>query len=842
MCTIQLALKVTQISVLLVLFSLQSFASSYSIDLNGSWSLRRDDGKQVLQGSVPGYVQTAMMESGLLRSLEDESIQWISEHGWIYSSPVFDVPMHMQEQSKLELVFEGLDTYATVYVNGVEVLRADNYFRSWRVDVKDQLYPTNNFIEVHLDSPYVHGDRLLAMQAHPLPGEGIRAVARKPQYHYGWDWGPNITPMGIHGAVRLEAWSHFQVRGASVETLAIEEGRANMRLHIDYVCESDREVDLSFRFSHENSSCYVQKKVQWSDSKGEVRAYRSDFVVDNPALWWTHDLGDPALYQADLIVWQGELDGQDVQRIGFQSGIRTISLDQGKSEGGKHFRFLLNGVPVFMRGANYIPNHSFEAVLGKDRRARVLQAALDVNMNMLRVWGGGVYEDDAFYAWCDAHGVLVWQDFMFACAMYPGDAHFIDNVREEAAWQVRRLRGHPSVALWCGNNEVSEGWHRWGWQDGLSRKERKAVWKSYRHLFQKVLPGIVRAHSTLSYHESSPTLGRGDVRHTRFGDAHYWGVWHDSEPFSRFEERVPRFMSEFGFQSMPDLATMQSTWRVGRPDSSLQKVRVHQKHPRGFALMDAYMDRMLPPTDDTYRWAYQTQVVQKHGIVRGIRAHRAAQPYCMGTLYWQLNDCWPAISWSSVDVSGRWKALHHALKKAYASVSVWPERDASGQLQLRLVNDLLDADSTLVSFAVYDAEARSLAELQDTLLSVPTGSSVCTLPSHFVVSPGSVWHLRWQQGGETYELMERISADSVNWDGYKAPVIRYRTEQINAREWEVVLWSEGFAFDVQVNSSIPGSFDRNYFDLRPVEIAGETRLRFSSEVDIDELPVGIFAW
>lgn len=839
---IQQALKVTQISVLLVLFGLQSFASSYSIDLNGSWSLRRDDGKQVLQGSVPGYVQTAMLESGLLRSLEDESIQWISEHDWVYSSPFFDVPMHMREQSKLELVFEGLDTYATVYVNGVEVLKADNYFRTWRVDVKEHLYPSNNFIEVHLASPFVQGDSLLKTQAHPLPGEGIRAVARKPQYHYGWDWGPKITPMGIHGAVRLEAWSHFQVRGANVETLLIEEGRAKMRLHVDYVCESDREVDLSFRFTRGSSSCYVQKKVQFSDSKDALRTYRSDFFVDNPDLWWTHDLGEPALYQADLIVWQGELDGQDVQRIGFQSGIRTIALDQSKSGDGKHFRFLLNGEPVFMRGANYIPNHSFEAVLGKDRREGVLQAALEVNMNMLRVWGGGVYEDDAFYQWCDAHGILVWQDFMFACAMYPGDADFIANVSEEAAWQVRRLRGHPSVAVWCGNNEVSEGWHRWGWQNGLSRKERKAVWKSYRRLFQKVLPQIVRAHSTLSYHESSPTLGRGDARHTRLGDAHYWGVWHDSEPFTSFEEKVPRFMSEFGFQSMPDLATMQSAWRVGRPDSSLNKVRTYQKHPRGFALMNTYMERMLPPTDDSYRWAYQTQVVQKKGIVQGIRAHRAAQPYCMGTLYWQLNDCWTAISWSSIDVAGRWKALHHALKSAYAPVSLWPEHDSSGRLQLRLVNDLLEADSVSLRFDLYDAGGRRLAELPDSTLAVPTGSSVVALPAGFEATPGTVWHLRWQRGAAVHELAERIPADSVNWENYKAPVIRYRVEQIKAREWELVLWSEGFAFDVQVSTAVPGSFDRNYFNLLPLELAGETRLRFVSEVDSDELPVGISAW
>ena len=330
------------------------------------------------------------------------------------------------------------------------------------------------------------------------------------------------------------------------------------------------------------------------------------------------------------------------------------------------FYFELNGVAVFMKGANYVPQDVFLNRVTREQYATLLQAVKDAGMNMIRVWGGGAYQRDEFYDLCDEYGILVWHDFMFAGGMYPFDSAFLDNVKKEAEFEVKRLSNHPCMALWCGNNECSEGWHRWGWQDPFDSIQRAAIWHGYQELFNEILPNAVHAFSQTAYWESSPEFGRGDVRHTSEGDAHNWFVWHDGEPFENYEQKVPRFMSEFGFQSMPELKTL----KMFVPDSALhiasEAMKAHQKHGRGFAIINAYMQRQYGSVPVQFSdYVKRSQQLQAEGMVKGVRAHMGARPYCMGSLIWQLNDCWPSVSWSMIDYYGRKKPVYESVKKLF---------------------------------------------------------------------------------------------------------------------------------------------------------------------------------
>jgi len=378
----------------------------------------------------------------------------------------------------------------------------------------------------------------------------------------------------------------------------------------------------------------------------------------------------------------------DKQRV--KTGLRNIKLIQKTDSIGTSFYFEVNGKPVFMKGTNYVPQDNFVTTITPARTRKLLADAAAVHMNMIRVWGGGIYPDDEFYQVCDSLGLLVWQDFMFAGTMYPFDSAFIANVETEAREQIQRISSHPSLALWCGNNEVSEAFHNWGWQKSLkwTANDSIRIWKGYQQLFEDLLPNLVNKYdSGRPYWPSSPSVGWGRAESMTRGDSHYWGVWWGEQAFSKYEEKVGRFMSEYGFQSMPDMSTISkftNTVELTLQDTLLQS---HQKHKRGKYLIDKYMADEFPVPEKLEDYVYMSQLVQASGMVHAIEAHRRAMPYCMGTLYWQLNDSWPAISWSSIDYYGNRKALHYRLNEAFAPVliSFEPDKDS---VNIFVVSDL----------------------------------------------------------------------------------------------------------------------------------------------------------
>jgi len=499
---------------------------------------------------------------------------------------------------------------------------------------------------------------------------------RKAAYHYGWDWGPRFVTSGIWRPIELVSWSGARLTDLHVVTDSLAGDNAFLTAVAEiqvFPTETGRRsggetVPISLILSSP-AGAFDAIRREASVSPGTTRIELPVRVTD-PQLWWSNGLGDPYLYVVGAELRMGSV----VDTLSARFGIRTVELVTEADSIGESFFFRLNGVPVFMKGANIIPlDHFSPRVTEKDYRA-LFADVVEANMNMLRVWGGGIYEEDVFYDLADELGILIWQDFMFANGMYPGDPAFLESIRAEATDQVRRLRKHPSLALWCGNNEMDEGWHRWGWARSYDTPgDSAAVWNTYETIFHDILPGVVAAEDPgRRYWPSSPSLGWGDPESLNRGDSHYWGIWHGQEPFEVFLDKLPRFSSEFGFQAFPPIETVaaftdSTDWSLENPT-----MLVHQKHPIGNEIITNYMARDFPVPTEFPDFVYLSQLLQARGMRMAFEAQRRAMPRTMGTLYWQLNDTWPVVSWSSRDYFGRWKALHYAAREAFAPVLISP--------------------------------------------------------------------------------------------------------------------------------------------------------------------------
>ena len=573
----------------------------------------------------------------------ERRLQWIEKEDWQYRS-VFRLPAEMQRAEHLELVFEGLDTYAVVRLNDVEILKADNMFRRWEVEVGDVVLPGENRLEVAFRPPVASA--LQAVEAHgfalPAHNEPTRPFTRKAAYHYGWDWGPRFVTAGIWRPVKLRAWSEFRIADMHVVQRSLTEERAELAVTLEVESGGVERATVEIT-SLDGSFDPVSLRT---DLRPGVDTVEVGLVIPEPERWWPNGLGTRRLYAVRArLSSAGRQDTAD-RRI----GLRTVEVVTKPDPIGESFYVQVNGVPVFMKGANYVPSDHFTPRSDRLRYRRLLEAAADANMNMLRVWGGGIYEDDAFYDLADELGILIWQDFMFANAMVPGDEAFLANVAAEARDQVRRLRNHPSLALWCGNNEIDEAWHNWGWSQPYTPAQAEAIWSAYEQVFHRLLPRIVaESDPGRFYWPSSPRIGWGREESLERGDSHYWGVWHGREPFEVLQ----------------------------------------QKHDAGLEIVREYMTRWYRRPKDFPSFLYVSQLLQAEGMTVAFEAQRRAMPRTMGTLYWQLNDTWPVASWSSVDYFGRWKALHYAARAAFARVLVSPlVRD--GVLEVHVVSDRLE--------------------------------------------------------------------------------------------------------------------------------------------------------
>jgi beta-mannosidase len=806
-------------------------------DLDGPWSFRRVTRRDAppepwLPATVPGSVHTDLFAAGKIGDpfyrLDEKDQQWIERESWDYRT-TFRVPPESLARDRAELVFAGLDTYAEVFVNGKTVLYANNMFRSWRADVKAALVPGVNTLTVRFRSPieqvkpaYDHfGYRLPA--ANDQGKEMVSMFTRKAPYHYGWDWGPRFVTSGIWRKVALETWDEARLDDLQVFQKRLDAAAAELAVAVRVVAARAGRATLAIDI--EGGAPQAQAQANLVVGPNEIVV---PVRIDKPELWWPNGLGPQRLYaiEARLLGAGGEVLGQRRARI----GLRTLEVVHARDELGKSFFVRVNGAPVFMKGANWIPADSFNARVTPERYRHLLQSAAGAHMNMLRVWGGGIYEDDLFYDLCDELGILVWQDFMFACSMYPGDDAFVENVRQEAIENIRRLRNHPSLALWAGNNENEAAWKGWGWQFKfhLSKKAQERIWGDYKKMFHEMLPALVAAEDPgRFYTRSSPSANEDNVPAGKrdWGDMHYWGVWHSGNPYTSYADNISRFMSEYGFQSFPDLPSVAkytapdgSDWDIGSP-----VMLSHQRHPRGNALIRTYMDRDFRRPKDFASFLYVGQVLQAMIIKYAAEAHRRAMGHNWGSLYWQLDDCWPVASWSGIDYYGGWKALHYYARRFFAPVLVSPVED-KGTVTVWGVSDRrADAPARLTVRAV-DFDGREIwRREQDITLAANASRPYLELRRHEVL--GGADPARVVLVAEIAEKGQVLSRNLLFFGKTKdlelpKPELTLDVAARADGAFAVKVTARRFARAVHLTSgAIDGAFDDDYIDLLPGETA-----------------------
>jgi len=661
-------------------FSMSFFGQTTERNLDLEvWKFKKVSEEQWFDATVPGTVHTDLYANQLIPdpfySDNEKKLQWIENEDWCYQTTFSVSPLELKNQSCL-LQFDGLDTYAEVYLNGTKILMTNNMFRTWKVDVKKMLKLGDNTLTITFKSAVKMAQEEAKKLPYVLPGDE-KIFVRKAQYQFGWDWGPRLVTAGIYKPIKLVFWNAAQIEKVnySQEVLTDEVARLTFKATVN--CLKSGKYSLK-----------INDKIQNIDLKMGSNEVSVPFEIKKPKRWWTNGLGEAFLYPFEITLSQ---NGKILSQKKLNIGLRTIELVQEQDAKGKSFYFKLNGLPVFMKGANYIPADSFLPRASDSIYKKTVQNAVAANMNMLRVWGGGVYADDTFYEACDQNGILVWQDFMFACAMYPGDATFLQNVQNEVIDNVTRLQNHPCIALWCGNNENDEGWHNWGWQKQYhyTEKDSTNIWSDYQKLFHDVIPNTLNhllAPSENRYWPSSPSIGWGKKESLTQGDAHYWGVWWGKEPFEIYKKKVGRFMSEYGFQGMPNVETFLSFAPKSELNFNSDAVKNHQKHPTGYATINEYMERDYKVPSSFEDYIYVSQLLQAEGMKTAIEAHRRAMPNCMGSLFWQLNDCWPVTSWSAVDYYGRWKALQYQAKRSFENLLISVTENET-DYQIYIVND-----------------------------------------------------------------------------------------------------------------------------------------------------------
>lgn len=798
------------------------------IPINSGWQFRETNKTEWHPATVPGSVHTDLLTNQIIDDPfyrdNEEKQQWIGKTDWEYRT-TFKVAQQTLDHKNLELVFEGLDTYADVYLNEKLLLKADNMFRTWRVNCTGELKPGDNTLRISFRSPINEVLPLMAKMSYQLPagndqGEKTSPHTRKAPYQFGWDWGPRFVTSGIWRPVSLEAWDSARVTDFYVAQNQVSKEQASLtaQLDIDSAIATDAELIIE-DVGHKIVA--AKRTVKLAPGPNH---FTLDFVISKPALWWPNGLGDHPIYSfKSRLMIRNQLTDQASVR----TGLRSLEVRRESDSWGQSFTFIINGVPVFAKGANWIPADSFPTRITTEKYRWLLKSAADANMNMLRVWGGGIYETDDFYNTCDELGILVWQDFMFACSMYPGNQEFLDNVRAEAEDNVRRLRNHPSIALWSGNNEIEGAWFNWGWKQSLP----SSVWDDYQKIFDGVLKDVCAAlDPTRLYWPSSPHGGLPDDPNSlKSGDTHSWKVWHFAAPFTDYQKEFPRFMSEYGFQSFPQIETVESYALANEREIQSPVMMAHQRHPRGNQLIKEYMLREYPEPKDFESFLYVSQVLQAEGIKVGAEHLRRIMPRNMGSLYWQLDDCWPVASWSSIDYFGRWKALQYYAKRFYSPVLLSPHLEGQ-DLNFYVVSDLMQPTPGFINVELRDLDGTKVVSFKRDVTVAPLQSQ-----SYFTLSLKSLLQGRDPKSLMIYsELVgggKVISSNEYFFEPFKSlslPVPQITLTVSPARNgFKITLTTDKLAKAVYLSSKSDGFFSDNYFDLfpdKPVELEFRTRL------------------
>ncbi|MGA2919770.1 MAG: glycoside hydrolase family 2 protein [Candidatus Sulfotelmatobacter sp.] len=706
-------------------------AERKSVSLSDGWEFRqRIEQPGGVQppwhpAEVPGVVHTDLLRNKLMpdpfyRSNES-TLQWIEDADWEYRSTLQATPEALKH-SHVELVFGGLDGPAEVYLDGKLILTANNMFREWRVELKSQLKAGANQLLVVFPSPIAEARRVAAgdfwRQQTQTPE---KSYLRKAAYEYGWDWGPRFVLSGIWRPVRLEVWDDAKISHFHVRQLDINSEMAHLVVETEITSAQGGAASLNIDYEYGSKKTTTSRDVELNPGVNHI-----DVSIDiaHPELWYPNGYGRQAVYAFHAqLKTSGHM--QDDQTV--RTGLRSIVLRRELDQWGRSFELVVNGIPVFAKGADVIPFDSFPTRVTIEQYRRVLESAKAANMNMIRHWGGGYYETDEFYALCDELGIMIWQDFMFGNEWQPGTYDFKQNVAQEAEYQILRLRDHPSIVLWCGNNETeaSWDWHR-DITSRLSTDTARRMWQDYLTIFSGVLASAVeRLAPETPYWPSSPSADYEDISENhQAGDMHNWSVWHGMLPFRDYEKSIPRFMTEYGFQSFPEMRTVEAfTLAEDRTGILTPVMLAHQKNTSGNAKIHDYMLRDYPEPKDFASFLYASQVLQAEGIKIGTEHLRRNRPRTMGAIYWQLNDCWPVASWSSIDYYGRWKALQYYARRFYSDLLVSPHQE-NGGLAVYVVSDRTTPVAGELRLRVMAFDGHVLIEKKENVQIAPLASKI----------------------------------------------------------------------------------------------------------------------
>jgi beta-mannosidase len=675
--------------------------------LAGAWQFRQAGTEEWLPAMVPGDVHTDLLALDRIPDPfvgdNEKRVQWVAQADWEYRCK-FAVTPGLLREPQVWLACDGLDTLAAVSLNDHELGRAANMFRQYRWDVKALLKADENELFIAFESPVRAAAEKQAVRRMPGVTQAIQGgpYLRKAPCQFGWDWGPQLPPIGIWKDIRLEGY-----QGGHITDVCFSQQHAGSqvtvvaRVSIHVWDEAPRSVVL--RLIAPDGQVF-----ETAANVGPNLESMLQVVIPDAEIWWPNSYGAQPLYQASVELHQSDIL---LERREYKLGLRTIELRQQPDEWGRSFTFVVNGLPIFAKGSNWIPADSFPTRISDDHLEGLIRAAADTHQNMLRVWGGGFYEEERFYDLCDRYGILVWQDFIFSCSVYPlHNADFLENVRLEIVENIRRLRHRASLALWCGNNEMEWGWVEWGWKE----PEYQDLKAAYDTFFHHTLPAWCAAEDPdRAYWPSSPSSGTPfeNPNSQQQGDAHYWDVWHGRKPFTAYRSQYPRFMSEFGFQALPPLATIRTYAEEADWNITSYVMEQHQKNDSGNALMVAQMLDNFRLPRDFEALVYLSMVLQAEGIRYGVEHWRRHLGRVSGTLYWQLNDCWPVASWSSLDYYGRWKALHYAARRFYAPLLL-SIADGPAHQEVFITNDLRESweGSVRWSLEKLDGEALEAGE------------------------------------------------------------------------------------------------------------------------------------
>jgi beta-mannosidase len=757
-------------------------------DLSGLWALTDGQGGHAVPLTLPGDGITALHKAGAIPDpywgRNEDGLRWIVARDWV-ARRSFD-----HDGSTCDLVIEELDTVAEVRLNGTLVLSAANMFRRWRVSTAGLLRKGANEIEITFRSPSAAADAIQAAQPFfvpwhtgncPIPNGNM---LRKQQCDFGWDWNIALGGFGVYGAIRLEP------QAPRIRDVVVTQDHQPGRVTVTVAVTGDGDEVTA-------TLCGVTASAPATNGAGQVR-----LVIDDPVLWWPAGLGDQVLH--DLTVTMGQ--ARTHRRI----GLRDLKLVSEPDAAGRSFGFTVNGHPVFARGANWIPADALAGRITPEAVRDLLQSAIDANMNMLRVWGGGRYEPDWFYDLCDEMGLMIWQDVMLSCHLYPSTPDFLSEMDAEVRETVARLNHHACLALWCGDNELI-GALTWYPE---SRKDRDRYLVSYDRLNRTVETAIKAVHPAANWWPSSPSpgvLSFGDAWHDdSSGDMHFWSVWHEGRDFDHYRDVNPRFCSEFGFQSYPSMDVIRRFADPADFNIAAPVMEAHQKNAGGNARIAETMFRYFRFPVDFPNFVYLSQIQQGLAIKTAVTQWRSLKPHCMGALYWQLNDTWPVCSWSSLDHGGGWKLMHHMAKGFFSPVTVVCIPDGD-HLILKAINDTrTPVRLTVTANAAKTAGGtRALSQAEVT---IPTDAAieVLRLP-RAAITADEVLAFTWSgdaQGGDLFAPRP--------WKAYDLRPAHVTLTQIaGAGHHELTLTAEALAPFTAIEADVPGRFSHNAFTLFP---------------------------